>query len=136
MDLYFILEGLREIQGNEAVTDAQPHLENDLFSDSPKAYVSILETVAKPIAFVLYNFGYFAREGQVLWISQAYIAPAYRGKVTRLVQRHIEQLAQKNDLKHILFASDKSNEKLSRFWKAKKARDLGEYFRFWVLKKE
>jgi len=62
------------------IIDLNNRLRADILSEQPKAHVAIAEIAGQSVGMTLYSTVYFADEGEIMWQSQLFVMPEYRGK--------------------------------------------------------
>lgn len=113
-DLDFILKAnfaINEKSSQENV-DIKKRMGDDLFSDTPKAYVIIAEFENKLVGMALYSTCYFANEGEIMWVSQMYVEPEYRNRkqwIAPALMSELIALAQEKGWDNICWATSTDN---------------------------
>ena len=94
----------------------QLNIDKDYFCDNPKCQYLVAEADNKPVGMILYSYVYWASDGEVLWISQMYIEPAYRkqGVFFKLVSKLREE---NKDTKIASCATGEENERMQKILK-------------------
>ena len=139
LDFDFILRANREISGesNQKEMDEQSRvrLREDIFGVAPKCRVIIAESSAgEAVGMALYSTTYFANEGQIMWVSQIYVAPAHRRHIaTGLLMRRLRAVAVENGWPYICSGIDNDNL-VSRNTVVKAGGELLEQFRIFSVK--
>ncbi len=134
-DIDFILSANKLIEGDDAALD-EARLRTDVFSDTPKASVLILEVDGRPVGLVFYAMNYWASTGSVFWISQMYIEPEHRGKHLYHLKDALQKKAKDAGASVIVWATDKTEQRANDFWEAVGARELNENYSFWFKRVE
>lgn len=132
-DIAFILSANREIEGGKASL-TEESLMRDIFCAAPKAYVAIAEAEGRAAGLVFYSLTYWASSGQVMWISQMYVLPAFRGRFIYRIKRWLEREAQRLQAPLMVWATEKSAPRSLALWKAAGATELNDNYSFWYKK--
>ena len=131
-DIDYIAYANREIEGERAKLSVDV-LKRDVFSPTPKAHVVIVETPEKPIGMAFYSFTYWASDGPILWVSQMYIEPEYRGgQAVRALRDELYKQAADANAKHLMWGTHNTELRITKLWKRIGAKNLSENYSFWV----
>lgn len=81
-DISFILDGSRMIEQRSYDIAPNPvtaeRLHKEIFSDQPRAYITVAEVDGMRAGYLIYSFCYFASEGEGIWLTSFYIDPFNR----------------------------------------------------------
>lgn len=135
-DLDFLIRGFRETHGglphaNEE--EFRKRLKDDLLTEAPKASLLVLENDGGRAGYVLFSNCYFASTGLVLWVSQAYVAPEFRGRGSRALLSAVKSKARALGAGRLVWATDANKTALSPLWQKIGARDWTPDYTFWGM---
>ncbi len=133
-DVDFIVEGFGDIHSNFTLEEKvafRHRILHDVFGSKKAAQVYIYEIDGKAVGFFLTSSCYFASTGSIMWVSQGYIAPKYRGKNFGVMFNLLQQKAKERGEQRIVWASEAKKARLNLFWKRKGFKELNE-FKFWL----
>ena len=136
-DLEFLIQGFHETHGglsHASEEEFRGRLKNDFFVQHPKATLLILEEKKDKVGYVLFSQSYFASTGPVLWVSQAYVAPEFRGKGSRALLNAMKDKAKELGALRLIWATDAKKSALSPLWKRIGAKDWTSDYTFWGMK--
>lgn len=114
-DINFVISAVHDVhQASEqtgSIINLADRLRIDILSDKPKAYVVIAETDNQPIGMALYSTAYFADEGEIMWQSQLFVSPEYRGKgISDQIINYLKNICRQQGYYAICGAIAKSND--------------------------
>ncbi|MCB0347112.1 MAG: GNAT family N-acetyltransferase [Bdellovibrionales bacterium] len=132
-DINYIVHANRAIEAGRAkLTDET--LRRDLFCEHPKAAIALVECAEETVGMAFYAFTYWASDGPILWVSQMYIEPKYRGgAAVRVLRDQVFTEAKQNNAKHIVWATHNSAARTNKLWRRIGAKNLSGDYSFWVL---
>lgn len=135
-DVDFIVAGFADIHDDLPVSAHEifrARIVDDVFGKAPKARIYVYEAGGAAVGFFLVSSCYFASKGSVLWVSQAYIAPQYRGRYFRPMFSALKEKALADKFSRIVWATDVKKGRLSGFWRKMGAREFTDDFTFWSV---
>lgn len=132
-DINFILSRHQLIQRDHHGL-SEDILKRDIFSDTPKAQVFMIEHDKQTAGFILLSFCYWAAVQQILWVSQIYIDEAERGRHFRKVGAWLKQFAKNNHCSHIVWGTSNEAARTLALWEKTGAKNLANGFSFWSMK--
>ena len=131
-DIDYVVHANQQIEGARAKLSPEV-LQSDVFCPAPKAHVVVVETEDKPVGMAFYSFTYWASEGPILWVSQMYIEPEFRGgRAAKILRGGLSRQATKEGAKHMMWATHSTADRSNKLWKRIGAKDLSETYSFWV----
>jgi hypothetical protein len=136
-DIPFLIKGFHETHAgidHADVVTYEERLRSDGFSSQPKFSVLLFLQENQKIGYVVYAPSYFMSTGAVMWISQIYIHPEYRGRYFREVTSLLKQHAVQQNMVRLVWCSESGNNRLDRLWTIGGAKRLNENFIFWATK--
>lgn len=136
-DIPFLIKGFHETHAGIEHADAityEERLRSDGFSNTPKFSVMLFTHGDQKIGYVAYAPSYFMSTGAVMWISQVYIDPQYRGRYFRDVVFLLKQHAAQQNMVRLVWCSEAHNSRLERLWTIGDAKRLNNDFVFWATK--
>lgn len=113
-DIDFVISavhGVHEASKQTAdIIDLKNRLQIDILSKKPKAHVVVAEIAGQPVGMTLYSTVYFADEGEIMWQSQLFVKPEYRGRgVADQLIEHLKGICKQRDYYAICGAIAKTN---------------------------
>lgn len=132
LDIAYIVQANQAIEGERAKLTKELLL-RDVFCATPKAFILLVEDRGQPVGMAFYAFTYWASEGPILWVSQMYIEPEYRGgKVLYALRNELFQQAKEAGAKHLVWATHSTADRSNKLWERIGAKDLSKNYSFWV----
>ncbi len=131
-DIAYVIHANREIEGERSKLTEEV-LRRDLFTDTPKAFVVLAEHQGKRVGMAFFSFTYWASDGPILWVSQMYIEPEYRGGRTIIALRdELFEQASIGGAGRMVWATHNTADRSNKLWQRIGAKDLSENYSFWV----
>lgn len=120
-----------EVNNMEQYTEFEKNIDEDYYCENPKFKCLVAEVDGKPIGMILYSYFYWASDGQVLWISQMYIAEEYRkyGIFFKLIKKLREE---NKDVKIASFGTGIENlrmQKIIKYYGGHEMNNLKFYYK-------
>lgn len=131
-DADYIVHANRQIEGDRAKLTHEI-LTRDVFCAAPRAFVVVAEQKGQTVGMAFFSFTYWASDGPVLWVSQMYIEPSFRGgPALKAMQKQLAAEAKHGNANHIVWATHTAADRSNRLWERIGAKDLSKTYSFWV----